>query len=106
MILPKKGSISRRDSAMLLPTNDPNTFLFGKRDSMQNFFAGSLPGMFEDAPAAIVSCSKCHRGVDNLIMIDCDQCHSWYHIRCVSIDPTCIPLQWSCPECHGRPHLA
>lgn len=98
-INPRTGSIRRRDSAMLLPTNDPNTFLFGKRDSLQNFFAGPLPTIFDDTPRAEFHCTKCHRGVENLIMIDCDHCHSWYHIRCVDIDPNHIPLQWRCKEC-------
>ena len=100
-LLPRKGSISRRDSAMLLPTNDPNTFLFGKRDSIQNFFSGPLPEMFEDGPRSQIHCTKCARGVDNLIMIDCDKCHSWYHIGCVGIDANQIPLAWCCPECGG-----
>lgn len=102
LINPRTGSIRRRDSAMLLPTNDPNTFLFGKRDSLQNFFAGSLPTIFDDTPRAEFHCTKCHRGVENLIMIDCDHCHSWYHIRCVGIDPNHIPLQWRCNECINR----
>lgn len=101
-INPRTGSIRRRDSAMLLPTSDPNTFLFGKRDSLQNFFAGSLPTIFDDAPRAEFHCTKCHRGVENLIMIDCDHCHSWYHIRCVGIDPNHIPLQWRCNECINK----
>lgn len=98
-LLPKKGSLSRRDSALLLPTKDPNTFVFGKRDSIQNFFSGTLPTMFQDATSRDIFCSKCRRGVENLVMIDCDRCHSWYHVRCVGIDPVFIPLQWSCAEC-------
>ena len=98
----RNGSIKRRDSAMLLPTNDPNTFLFGKRDSLQNFFAGSLPTIFDDMPRTEFHCTKCQRGVENLIMIDCDNCHDWYHIRCVGIDGNHIPLQWRCNECANR----
>jgi len=99
----RTGSIKRRDSAMLLPTNDPNTFLFGKRDSLQNFFAGPLPS-FDEATKNDFSCTKCRRGVENLIMIVCDSCHSWYHIRCVDIDPNHIPLQWQCNECGVKAH--
>ena len=98
------GSIKqRRDSAMLLPTNDPNTFLFGKRDSLQNFFAGPLPS-FDETIKNEFCCTKCRRGVENLIMVDCDTCHSWYHIRCVGIDPNHIPLHWQCNECGTKIH--
>lgn len=97
-----KGAVpmpSRRDSSMLLPTSDPKTFLFGKRNSSQNFFAGQLPSFFEDFLQTEINCTKCFHGVENLVMIDCDKCHSWYHIRCVGIKTTQIPLQWQCPEC-------
>lgn len=84
-----------------MPTKDPNTFVFGKRDSIQNFFSGTIPSMFDDGRTREICCSKCQRGVDNLVMIDCDRCHGWYHVRCVGIDPVFIPLQWSCGECGG-----
>lgn len=101
-IAPRPGNhhhITRRDSSLLLPTNDPNTFLFGKRDSMQNLFSGSIPFIFEDAHASEVNCRVCLRGVENLIMIDCDSCHNWFHIRCVGIESNVIPLQWKCSSC-------
>lgn len=93
---------SRRDSAMLLPTVDPNRFLFGRRDSLHTLLSGPLPVFFQQGSDSEVTCLKCHRGVDNLIMIDCDICHQWFHIRCVSISPEQIPLNWSCPQCSTK----
>ncbi|PJF18396.1 hypothetical protein PSACC_01775 [Paramicrosporidium saccamoebae] len=97
------GQALRRDSAMLLPTKDPKTFLFGKRDSIQNLFTGSMPAIFHENAMADIQCSTCYRGVDNLIMIDCDGCHHWYHIRCVGIESHSIPLQWKCVKCMSPP---
>lgn len=90
---------ARKDSALLLPTPDPGTFMFGQRDSMHQFFSVPLPNILEPGHPAYVSCGKCSRGVESLIMIDCDCCHRWYHIRCMDIDPTSIPVRWRCPEC-------
>lgn len=92
----------RRDSSLLLPTNDPNTFLFGRRDSLQNFFASTMPTILDEGPKTEFRCGKCQRGVENLVMIDCDRCHTWYHIQCVGIDSNHIPLQWRCSECVGE----
>jgi hypothetical protein len=94
---------ARRDSAMLLPTKDPNTFLFGKRDSVQNLFTGSMPSIFQENSMESIQCSHCCRGVDNLIMIDCDNCHQWYHIKCVRIESHSIPLKWKCLKCEPSP---
>lgn len=97
-------SRQRRESSILLPTNDPAKFVFGKRDSQQNSLSALFPLAFDDintGTTGAIKCGKCTRGVDNLIMIDCDRCQSWYHIRCVGIDPTQIPFQWTCSECGG-----
>lgn len=90
---------NRKDSALLLPTPDPSTFVYGQRDSMQTLFSVPLPHISEPSHPSYVACGKCARGVENLIMIDCDACHRWYHIRCMAINPTSIPVRWTCPEC-------
>jgi hypothetical protein len=90
---------NRKDSALLLPTPDPGTFVYGQRDSMHALFSVPLPHISEPSHRSYVACGKCARGVENLIMIDCDVCHRWYHIRCMAINPTSIPVRWTCPEC-------
>jgi hypothetical protein len=87
-----------RKSSLILPTDD-NVFL-GKRDSIQNFFTTGMPSILEESLQSDIRCCKCQRGINSLIMIDCDKCHSWYHIRCVGIDSANIPLTWTCTECN------
>ncbi len=98
---PPPPTKKRRDSALLLPTADPNLFLYGHRDSMQNLFAAPLPFIMQqqDQKEADLKCAKCHCGINNLIMIDCDRCHIWYHIRCIGLDPERIPVHWTCSSC-------
>lgn len=94
--------MKRRESSLLLPTSDPKTYLFGKRDSMQTLFSGSLPMFFDDGDESLSSggkCQKCGSGVDNLVMVDCGTCLGWFHIRCVGIDAQQIPIFWDCAEC-------
>lgn len=93
------GRRVRRDSSMLLPTSDPKTFLFGKRDSIHNLFSGSISTMFQDSSQQSITCASCRRGVDNLVMIDCDRCHNWHHTNCIGIEAGTIPLQWLCDNC-------
>lgn len=110
--VPEQGNIvrgrqGRRDSALLLPTADPNLFLYGHRDSMNNLFAAPLPYIMEQQkrpedsePAnATITCKNCSSGIDNLIMIDCDQCHAWFHIKCIGLDSERIPIRWVCEDC-------
>lgn len=94
-------SRKRRDSALLLPTADPNLFLYGHRDSMQNLFAAPLPFIMQqqEQTETELHCAKCARGIENLIMIDCDRCHTWFHIRCIGLDPERIPVHWTCSNC-------
>lgn len=89
----------RADSGLLLPTEDPSTFYFGHRDAMQSLTAVPLPMIMDEQSAAYVRCDKCTRGVGGLVMIDCDRCRKWVHIRCVGIDATSIPVKWTCSEC-------
>lgn len=89
----------RKDSALLLPTPDPATFVYGQRDSMHAMFSVPLPHIIEPNHPSYVACGKCGRGVESLIMIDCDVCHRWYHIRCMGINPSSIPVRWACAEC-------
>lgn len=95
----------RRDSSLLLPTADPNLYLFGHRDSMQNLFAAPLPFIMEQQKDrnAEIQCGKCRAGINSLIMIDCDICHTWYHIRCINLDPEKIPVHWTCSNCPRHP---
>lgn len=95
---------SRKDSGLLLPTDVPDTFYYGHRDSMQTLMPVPLPMILDQRSSAYISCLKCNRGVSGLVMIDCDACRKWFHIRCVGIDATSIPVKWACPECiHKNP---
>lgn len=89
----------RRKSSLIFPTGDQN-LLFGQRDSLQALFAGIMPSLLEDTSQFDIKCQKCAGGINNLIMIDCDRCHGWYHIRCVGINTSTIPSSWICSECH------
>ena len=101
-----QGQRPRKDSGLLLPTEDPHTFYFGHRDSMQTLMALPMPMIVDVNSQSYVQCLKCHRGVEGLVMIDCDRCRKWYHIRCVGIDSTSIPVNWTCPECPQSPILS
>lgn len=92
-------SKKRRDSALLLPTADPNLFYYGHRGSMNNMYPVPLPFIEREQDDKDISCAKCLRGIDNLIMIDCDKCHTWFHIRCIGLSPERIPIDWSCANC-------
>jgi len=88
----------QRKSSLIFPTGDSN-LLFGQRDSLQQLFAGVMPSLLEDTNQFDIRCVKCAGGINNLIMIDCDKCHEWYHIRCVGINTSTIPSNWLCQEC-------
>lgn len=88
----------QRKSSLIFPTGDSNV-LFGQRDSLQQLFAGIMPSLLEDSNHFDIKCIKCAGGINNLIMIDCDRCHEWYHIRCVGINTAAIPSNWLCAEC-------
>jgi hypothetical protein len=96
-----KPRTGRRKSSLLLPTADPNLFLFGRRDSMQNLFAAPLSLIMEqqDPPREVINCQQCKGSIENMIMIDCDVCHSWFHIKCIGLDPERIPIIWACMKC-------
>lgn len=91
----------QRKSSLIFPTGDSN-LLFGQRDSLQQLFAGIMPSLLEDTNQFDIRCVKCAGGINNLIMIDCDKCHEWYHIRCVGINTSAIPSSWLCPECRQK----
>lgn len=91
----------QRKSSLIFPTGDSNV-LFGQRDSLQQLFAGIMPSLLEDSNQFDIKCIKCAGGINNLIMIDCDRCHEWYHIRCVGINTTAIPSSWLCAECRTK----
>lgn len=92
---------SGRKSSLLFPTHDSSGIIKAERDSLHNLFSGLFPSFMEDSFTDI-RCDKCHGGIQNLIMIDCDVCHAWYHIRCVGIATNGIPAAWTCKECGGK----
>jgi len=96
-----QSTTRQRKSSLIFPTGDSN-LLFGQRDSLQQLFAGIMPSLLEDTNQFDIKCVKCAGGINNLIMIDCDKCHEWYHIRCVGINTSAIPSNWLCPECRLR----
>ena len=92
----KQNFFDRRDSSLLFTSSSGEVF-WNKRDST----SGSMGIMFplEQTMHSDIRCGKCQRGVDNLIMIDCEKCKTWYHLRCVKIPPESVPLVWKCLEC-------
>lgn len=93
-----KTFCKRRASSLLMPL-EGETVMVQKRESFSTLFSGLLPD-FIDANAlnstTEINCNKCKRGMCNMIMIDCDRCHKWYHIKCAHIDSDAIPTVWRC----------
>lgn len=89
----------RRASSLLMPI-EGDTIMVQKRDSLSALFSGLLPDFIDSSCLSEVEikCIKCQRGMCNSIMIDCDRCHKWYHIKCVHIDSDAIPANWNCCE--------
>jgi hypothetical protein len=38
-------------------------------------------------------------------MLDCDDCHRWFHGECVGVDPSIVPPLWYCDQCLLRRQL-
>lgn len=103
---PPTTSSSEQRSSLLLPTADPGLFLYGQRDNMSNMFAAPLAYILrqQNRPEDhVLSCGKCSEGIIGQIMIDCDACHDWFHIKCTGLDPERIPIHWTCsPNCSHK----
>ncbi len=93
----------RRQSSLILPTSDPKTLLYSRRDSIQNFFS-PMPFIFDDLSKLEINCKQCLGSMNNYVMVDCDECHAWFHIDCVGITTEAIPLRWKCEGCGGEKH--
>jgi hypothetical protein len=90
--------LQARKSSLILPAEDG--IFFGKRsDSIHHFLTSGLSAVLEESVQVDIRCGKCARGIENLIMVDCESCHSWYHIRCLGMDANNIPVNWRCAEC-------
>jgi hypothetical protein len=88
----------RRISSLLMPIQS-DTVMIQKRDSLSALFSGLLPDFVDSSvinSGDEIKCQGCHRGMCNMIMIDCDKCHKWYHIKCAGIDSDAIPTNWYC----------
>lgn len=88
----------RRVSSLLMPM-ESDTVMIQKRDSLSALFSGLLPDFIDSSvinSGDEIKCHKCQRGMCNMIMIDCDRCHKWYHIKCAGIDSDAIPTSWNC----------
>eukprot|EP00592_Proboscia_alata_P008805 CAMPEP_0194364154 /NCGR_PEP_ID=MMETSP0174-20130528/12062_1 /TAXON_ID=216777 /ORGANISM="Proboscia alata, Strain PI-D3" /LENGTH=1887 /DNA_ID=CAMNT_0039138029 /DNA_START=35 /DNA_END=5698 /DNA_ORIENTATION=- len=49
--------------------------------------------------------NKCFCGRERLVdtfMLDCDNCHSWFHGSCIGITKDNLPSVWMCDECKLR----
>lgn len=92
-----KSFRERRFSSLLMPFED-ETVMIQKRDSISALFSGLLPDFVDSSfiDNGAVKCNKCRKGMCNMIMIDCDRCHKWYHIKCAKIDSDAIPTHWQC----------
>lgn len=90
----------RRESSLLLPIQSTEAVVVQKRDSLSSLFSGLLPDVVEQsALIGDVKCGICDKGVENMIMVDCDRCHRWYHLACANVDPAAIPTFWTCTGC-------
>ena len=97
--------LGRRQSSLLLPVDDRSgsAYFFSKRDSLNSFINEIVPNIVTgEALSNEITCRKCSFGMNNQIMIDCDGCGKWFHIRCIGVDSNCIPAVWSCPTCCAR----
>ncbi len=93
-----KDFSKRRGSSIIFPVED-ETVIIHKRDSYSALFSGLLPDLIDTSSlnnSEGIHCNKCHKGMCNMIMIDCDRCHKWYHIKCAKIDSDAIPTHWKC----------
>jgi len=90
----------RRESSLIMPIGREDRAFFGKRDSgFQSFLSAPLPDVLGELGQLDIRCGKCAEGINSLVMIDCDSCQGWYHIRCIGIEFESIPAQWTCGEC-------
>lgn len=90
----------RRESSLLLPIQSSDSVIIQKRDSFSSLFSGLLPDVVEEsALVGEVKCVKCSKGLENMIMVDCDRCRKWYHLVCAGVDATSIPTFWTCKSC-------
>lgn len=88
----------RRISSLLMPM-EYDTVMIQKRDSLSALFSGLLPDFVDSSVINNgdgIKCHRCQKGMNNMIMIDCDKCHKWYHIKCARIDSDAIPTSWNC----------
>lgn len=93
-----KNFHERRGSSLLMPL-ESETVMIQKRDSLSALFSGLLPEFIDSSvinSGDEIKCHKCHKGMCSMIMIDCDRCHKWYHIKCAEIDSDAIPTNWTC----------
>ncbi len=95
-----KNFRQRRESSLLLPIHSTDSVVIQKRDSLSSLFSGLLPDVIEESVlGGSVKCSHCTKGVDSMIMVDCDRCHKWYHLVCAGVDASAIPTFWTCKSC-------
>ena len=95
-----KNFRQRRESSLLLPIQSSDAVVVQKRDSLSSLFSGLLPDVVEEsALVGDVKCAHCVKGVDSMIMVDCDRCHKWYHLVCAGVDASAIPTFWTCKTC-------
>lgn len=93
-----KNFCERRVSSLLMPM-ESDTVMIQKRDSLSALFSGLLPDFVDSNvinSGKEIKCHRCQKGMCNMIMIDCDRCHKWYHIKCAGIDSDAIPTNWNC----------
>lgn len=43
----------------------------------------------------------CNQGYNGWFMLDCDNCHRWFHGHCVGVDSFNIPSIWFCRDCQN-----
>lgn len=92
-------SFRERRVSSLLMSLEADTVMVQKRDSLSALFSGLLPDFIDSSvinSGDEIKCHVCREGMCNMIMIDCDRCHRWYHIKCAKIDSDAIPTNWNC----------
>ena len=50
--------------------------------------------------AGQVTACACGRGANSVeLMLDCDDCHRWFHAACIGVQETNLPKFWACDDC-------
>ncbi|KAI0353153.1 hypothetical protein OH77DRAFT_631450 [Trametes cingulata] len=94
-----------QDENVLLPSDpaDARAALLSKRSVRALAFRRASGGGGSEPESEEVICIGCRRGDDGSELVQCDECQTWYHLRCIGIQ-TIAELgkeedPWYCDRC-------